>query len=421
MGMIAQSVSSTDPSGPVEWTMAPSAQDIRHKLQLAEHLFQCGDAMRAADLYLEVGAAYAHKARVQEAIAICYRALHIDPSRLIEVAVGHTLRQIGRTAAPVAGQAAEHHLAHGNVVEALRMARLAVELEPGDALLRVRTAEILLAQHQYPQAVAALFDAGGRLLADGNNADFLAVAEQILSIDAYHAPTLREMARTHLRLGEPHLAVARLATLHKAAPQDPASYEILAHAFASIGRTPKALAILTRLVHDLRDEGHEDGAQQMLDRAKWWRQGDEPYQRTLLALRTPAPPPTAPVAPREATVMLSIDDIMIQDIAIEPERDLEGTLILAIDDIAFVEASRHRARRPAPPREHTRVLDVRDLMFEEPPRRPALAADDDTTAVRKSPIGPTVRRTSPPPLRKVTRKAPARRGPPPPPPPRKRS
>ncbi len=447
--------------------MGAQGAEIRQKLQVAEHLYQCGDPVRAARLYLEIATAYARAQRTQEALAICHRAFHVDVTGFTEAGCGEVLRAIGQPAADLAGWAAEHHLAASRGGEATRMAELAAELDGLDAVRLVRVAEILLARHMYPQAIDVLFDAGACLLSDGNNADYIAVAEQILSIDAYHVPTLRELARTHLRVGEPHLAVERLATLHKAAPEDPTGYEILAHAFASIGRVPKALSILTRLVHDYRRDGRTDDATTLLDRAKWWRHGDEPYQRALVALRNaPTPPATPPqaAAPREATVMLSIDDIMVEE-----ERDLEGTLILAISDLAFVEATRRGrvtppkaplAKRksppppPAPPttsatrrrgslptsaaaRGETRILDLADLEFEaealdvDPVTRPEMTfdgergpatdpglSDDADTAVRRKPVPtPVPRRTSPPPLRATSAKARGRKTPPPPPPP----
>ena len=451
--------------------MGAQGAEIRQKLQVAEHLYQCGDPARAARLYLEIATAYARAQRTQEALAICHRAFHVDVTAFTDAACGAVLRAIGQPSAELAGWAAEHHLAGSRGGEATRMAELAADLDGRDPIRLIRVAEILLSRHMYPQAIDALFDAGARLLSDGNNADYIAVAEQILSIDAYHVPTLRELARTHLRIGEPHLAVERLATLHKAAPEDPAGYEILAHAFASIGRVPKALSILTRLVHDYRRDERADDATNLLDRAKWWRHGDEPYQRALVALRNaPTPPlnPPAAPAPREATVMLSIEDIVVEE-----ERDLEGTLILAISDLAFVEATRRgrvtppkappaRAGRKSPPpppapnttsatrrrgilpvsaatRHETRILDLADLEFEaedfedDPVTLPELSfdeepgpltdpgiSDDADTAVRRKPVPtPIPRRSSPPPLRPGSAKAPVRKTPPPPPPPRK--
>lgn len=335
-------------------SMVHEASGVRHSLQLADYLISCGDRARAAEIYLRLASAYAERRRVPEAAAICVRVLHVDASQFVDVAVAQTVRHLGRSAVPICTQAAELHRSAGRHGDALRLLSLAVELDPTDALLPVRLAELSLEQHDYRGAVAALSGAGARLLKAGNNADYLAVAEQILGIDPSHAPTLREVARTHVRIGEPHRAVDVLGRLMKVAPEDPAGYEILAQAFASIGRTPKALSILTRLVHDKRRAGDERSAQQMLDRAQWWS-SDDGFRGGVAALREPSQLRIAAQGPaREATVMLSIADITIEE-----ERDLEGTLILALDDIAFVEASRHRALRPQGPMATPRPRDGR--------------------------------------------------------------
>jgi tetratricopeptide (TPR) repeat protein len=353
---------------------------VRHSLQLAEYLLQCGDRARAAEIYLRLAAAYAERRRTPEAAAICMRVLHVDCSQFIDVAVAGTLRHLGRSGAPICVQAADLHRQAGRHGDAVRLYALAVELDPTDALAPVRVAEALLDQHDYRGAVAALADAGARLLRDGNNADYLAVAEQILALDPRHPGTLRELARTHVRIGEPHRAVDLLSRLMQVVPEDPIGYEILAQAFASIGRMPKALSILTRLVHDRRRSGDEPGAHQIIDRAQWWST-DEGFRRGVATLRE-ASHPRAPAPAREATVMLSIADITIEE-----ERDLEGTLILALDDIAFMEASRRRLPPPprprpraplppvprsrtpirakSPPSSATIVLDLSDLMDDE--------------------------------------------------------
>lgn len=407
-------------------SMGHETSGVRHSLQLADYLIQCGDSARAAEIYLRLAAAYAERRRTQEAAAICYRVLHVDASQFVDVAVATTLRRLGRAAGPICGHAADVHQQAGRYGDALRMFQLAAELDSSDALASVRLAEAFLAQHDYRQGVSALFEAGQRLVRDGNNADFLVLADQILAIDPRHAPTLRELARAHVRLGEPHRAVDLLARLMEVVPEDAGGYEILAQAFASIGRTLKALSILTRLVHDRRRVGDEPGAQGMLDRAQWWS-AEDAFRQTLAALREPSTPRrvVAATPAREATVMLSLGDIMVEE-----ERDLEGTLVLALDDLAFIEASKHRARRPVapartrtgrktpppppppslrralPPRPQaassaTIVLDLGDLMEdgidEEMQRLVSLAIDEDSgardpdadeapTAVRKNPV-----------------------------------
>src|SRR5688572_5326532 len=265
------------------------AREVRQSLQTAEYLVQCGDSARAADLYLRLAARYAERRRTQEAVAICYRVLHVHAAQFVDVAAGDIVRRLGRAGAAVCTHAADLHKMQGRWGDALRMYQLAAELDPNDAVAAVRVAEVLLEQHAYPQAVGALFEAGQRLLRDGNNADFLHVAEQILLIDPRHAATLRDLARTHVRLGEPHRAVDRLAQLMRVCPEDPAGYEILAQAFASIGRIPKALSILTRLVHDQRRAGNEPAAQALLDRAQWWSR-DAVFGGAIAAIRKPVPP-----------------------------------------------------------------------------------------------------------------------------------
>src|SRR5690606_13474757 len=132
----------------------------------------------------------------------------------------------------------------GRLGDGLHMLRLGAEIDERNPEVRRRLAQIYLGQHMTREAVTNLVEAGRLLLAAGNNAEYVEVAELLLRHDPRHLETLRELPRVYLRVGEPQRAVVKLSDLMRVSPGDTLGYEILAHAFAVIGRVPTALSVL---------------------------------------------------------------------------------------------------------------------------------------------------------------------------------
>jgi tetratricopeptide (TPR) repeat protein len=360
-------------------TLDHRPRDTRVRMMLADCLVRCNQPAAAAGEYLCVALDYASQRRDAEAMALAYRVLHLDASQFVYVAVADVLRRMGRQARSLCARAAEAHLQVGRLADALHMLRLGAEIDAHNPDVRRRLAQIYLAQHMYGEAVANLAEAGRLLLAAGNNAEYVEVAELILRYDPRHLETLRELPRVYLRVGEPQRAVVKLADLMRVNPGDTVGYETLAHAFAVIGRVPTALSVLERLTGELVSTGRVPQAMAILERARSWRLDDPDFARAVLALREPAPKPapaSKPAQPRvarstaEGTVVLDITDLMepvragakppsapeavldLSDDVIEIG-EIEGTLVLRVQDLSHV--GRAPRRLPPPPVAHRAV------------------------------------------------------------------
>jgi len=362
--------------------------DTRTRMMLADCCVRCRQPANAAEHYLLVALDYARARRIPEAVAICHQVLHLDPTRFVYVAVADMLRRMGRQARPLCARAAELHLGQGRVADALHILRLGAELDARNPQVHRRLAALFLGQHMHRDALVHLLEASRLLLAAGNNGEYIEVAEQLLRYDPHNLETLRELPRVYLRVGEPQRAVHKLSDLMRVSPGDTIGFEILAHAFAVIGRTSTSLSILERLLTELSGTGRRAEAKAIIDRARVWRLEDVEFCRAAVALRatltSPPPPPKTsrrPPAARpttvEGTVVLNIADLMaaeseeIVDLseAVEFNGD-EGSMVLRLQDFSIV--------RPAPtppplPRaahsraeaESTQIIDISEIEIDE--------------------------------------------------------
>lgn len=307
---------------------------------LADQLTRDGDLTQAASVYAQVAEAYARADRMQEGLAIAFRAHSLGPAWFTIKTVGTMLDHLGEAAVPVCTRAAESHWRSGRITEALQLYYHATQLDPSDSSALIRLAQAYEHQTLYKEATATYVVASRRLLEQGNNAGFIAVAEQILRIDGGHVGTLRELARAYLLVGEPRRAVAKLTALMQVSPEDPAGYEILAQAFACIGKEDVALSVLTRLSNDLRHHGLEDEAADLLWRASRWQPDNLPFQRKVAALanneiQTNIHDDDADL--REGVMTLGADDVNQLDENSGVYRDREGTSMLSLEDIAIMD------------------------------------------------------------------------------------
>jgi tetratricopeptide (TPR) repeat protein len=335
------------------------------RMQLAECLVAMGQPEAAAEHYLMVAQAHAARGHHQECLAICDRVLAVAPHAFVYMTVGPMVRRIGRAARPVCARAAEVHLAAGRQTDGLQILRLGAELDPHNPDVRRQLARIYQARHMKREAVEALLDAGSLLLQARRYDDYVAVAEQILALEPRELDTLRDLPRVYLELRRPHDAVRMLAVLTKASPGDIVGYEILAQAFALIGRVDKSLSVLERLVEELAATGRADKADAILNHARFWRPTDLGFLRSLKRMEIPrpaaAPERAAKARPAgaEGTVVLSIADLLVEEgskrAPIPGSGDVslteaEGTLTLRLDDLILDEMQQAAGKGVAPTR-----------------------------------------------------------------------
>ena len=362
-----------------------NAQSIRARLVLADQLTQDGDLIQAATVYAQVAESYAAADRVQEALAIITRAQSLGDHWFTTASVGPVIEQIGEAAVPLCTRAAEQHWRCGRVGEALQFYFQATQLDPSDATALIRLAQAYQHQGLSAEAAATFVIASRRLLEQYNDADFIAVAEQLLGIDGGHADTLRDLARAYLRVGEPRRAVAKLTALMQSVPEDPVGYEILAQAFACIGKVDVALSVLTKLTHDLRGGGNVEEATDLLWRAGHWLPNDLEFLRSVNALTaetsTPEPSQDSEVhveSVREGVMMLGPEDVGTLDES-GVYRDREGTNMLSLEDIAFEAGELSSRARPAA-KPQVPAAQVPVAKPQAPVAQPPSTAADITTA-----------------------------------------
>lgn len=382
----------------------PSKFAIR--MQLAECLVALGQPEPAAEQYLMVAQAYAARSRQQECLAICERVIAIAPHAFVYMTVGPMVRRIGRLARPICAHAAEVHLAAGRQTDGLQMLRLGAELDPHNPEVRRQLARIYQSRHMKREAVEALSDAGNLLLQAKRYDDYVEVAEQILALEPRELDTLRDLPRVYLELRRPHEAVRTLAELTKASPGDIVGYEILAQAFAMIGRVDKSLSVLERLVEELGATGQADKADAILNHARYWRPTDVGFLRSIKRMEIPraaAPverPAARPAAP-EGTVVLSIADLLVDEGSKRAPApgsravqltEAEGTLTLRLDDLILDDLQQAAGKGVAPTRPPLGAPPPppgRRATLPPPPGRPGAAAS-------KASEGAGPRREAPP-------------------------
>ncbi len=336
------------------------------RMQLAECLVYIGQPDQAAENYLMVAQAYAARGRQQECLAICERIIAVAPHAFVYMSVGPMVRRIGRHARTICAKAAEAHLSAGRQTDGLQILRLGAELDPQNPDVRLRLSRIYLSRHMNREAVESLSDAGNLLIQAKRYTDYIEVAEQILAIEPHDIQTLRDLPRVYLELNKPHEAVRTLGLLTKASPGDIIGYEILAQAFASIGRTDKSLSVLERLVDELGSTGQADPADAILNHARYWRPTDLGFLRSLKRMEVPrnqpAPRPhDAEQKPtKEGTVVLSIADLLVDENSTRSPApgtandgieltEAEGTLTLRIGDLILDEMQQAAGHGVSPP------------------------------------------------------------------------
>lgn len=364
---------------------ARQADDPRVRMVRADSLVRANQAAAAAGEYLHVALGYVAQRRHQEALALAYQVLRLDASQLVGDEATDALRRIGRPARDLCARAAAAHLQVGRTDDGLHMLHLGVELDPRDPELRCQLAQVYAAHHMVAEAVANLAEAGRMLLAAGNNAAYVVVAEQLLGLDARDLETLRELPRVYLRMGEPQRAVVKLGDLMRVSPDDTLGRETLAQAFAVLGRIPSAMSVLERLVHELASTGRVAESNAVLERARSWRLDDPELARAVLAVREPKPakprPALAQTTSSGGTVVLRMTDLLaaaptevvldLSDEVVELE-EVESTQLLRMKDLWHVSHAPRRSGPRRPPARHTAthrggamVLDVIDVDAED--------------------------------------------------------
>lgn len=265
---------------------SPGRDDVKGGLRLADDLLRVGDRLRAAEAYARVADVFAERGDVMQAVAICYRALQVEPTRFVSVVGDAMLRRIGPAARPLLERAIEGYEGVGNFDAAAEATRKLIDRDPDSTALRVRLAELLLRAGRTGDAIDVLWLVTQALERHGNNAELIDVGARLLEIDADHLEARRALARAYLRVGDLGDCLATVRPLvQRKEGQDPVGLEVFARLQIELGRNEGALEVLRCLAAVRAAAGEHDLADAVLARAARWAFDDDDFRAAIAQLR----------------------------------------------------------------------------------------------------------------------------------------
>lgn len=250
-------------------------KDIRAWLMLADCLARAGDRPGAVARYLQVAEFYTSQKAHQKALAVYRQVLTLEPGRLdIHFKTAQLNRELGRVHDAIASyeHIAQAQMQAGRVADALKTYRIIADADPSIVSKRLRLAELYSRENMVNEAVDA-FSAAGRVLLETNRlADYVRVAERLLYHRADDRPTIRELARVYLKLGDARRALMKLNALLQVDQNDPMGLELLGDTFMAMGKPDKASSVMVELIRKLRALGREGqhDAIRVLNKARQW-------------------------------------------------------------------------------------------------------------------------------------------------------
>ena len=301
--------------------------DAMLRMRYADCRARCGRASGAAQEYLRAALQCSDQQRDEEALALLFRVLDLDARYLVQVVLANMVRRMGPDARHLCGAAAKAHLDAGRLIDGLHMLRLGVEIDPDNVELRRKLAAIYRVKGMKRDAVEQLTEVGRLLIEADQHAQYITVAEQLLSLDPWHLEARRAICRAHLMLHQPQEAVMRLGQLMQLSPGDVVGCELLAQAHARLGRRVTSLLVLERLANELRSTFRTAMADALLLRARDWLADDPHFRFAVQRMHEAGQPPRHEhIQSTEHTVALELADL----IEVE-ERD--ETMPILLDDI----------------------------------------------------------------------------------------
>lgn len=303
-------------------------KDIRAWLMLADCLARAGDRGGAVARYLQVAEFYTSQRALQKALAVYRQVLTLEPGRLdVHFKTAALNRELGRVHDAIASyeHIAQAQMQAGRVADALKTYRVIADADPSIVSKRLRLAELYSRENMTTEAVDA-FSAAGRILLETNRlADYVRVAERLLYHRADDRPTIRELARVYLKLGDARRALLKLNSLLKVDQNDPIGLELLGDTFMAMGKPDKASSVMVELIRHLQSQGrdgHHD-AIRVLNKARQWDPRSVALQRMQSELEgADASEPVDVVEPEgveleldeDEVVELDEDDVVVEDL-----------------------------------------------------------------------------------------------------------
>jgi pilus assembly protein FimV len=287
------------------------AKDTRTWLRIAEIHVKRGDNEKATEVYLRTAGLYVEQGFFQRAVAVYKNIIKLSPSYTdAYLKLADIYKQLGllSDAMQQYDLAAAAFNRIGRSKEALAVLRQIVDLNPDQAIPRIKVAEAAFQGGMVDEAVLEFERAGDLLRAQGRMDEYLRVAERLLTLRPDNVELGKQVARIYVERNNGRFALAKLQIAFKLDPRDSETLDLLARAFEQLGQVDKAVSVLRELAKVFGDTGRANermGAWKRISvldpkdadaRAALASRASVAYQDPPVA--RPAPPPPAAERPQ---------------------------------------------------------------------------------------------------------------------------
>jgi len=232
--------------------------DVRTLLKIGDLQAKLGNIEAANDTYQKVGEHYAKDGFFLKAVAVFKQILKLDPGLIpIYVRLAELYQQLGLNSEAMKQYqvVARHYETQGLKKESLDILKKMAELEPDNAIRKIKLAE-LYAKEGHSQDSQAQFKTIVEDLKKKNNfQELVRVYEKMVALGSPDMAIVFELVQAYLDIGEPKKALSKLQQLFEADPKNPKTLELLAKSFSDLGQPEKANSVYTELVRILDEKG----------------------------------------------------------------------------------------------------------------------------------------------------------------------
>jgi tetratricopeptide (TPR) repeat protein len=268
------------------------SSDIDAQLANADGFVAMGQVAPALGMYRTAALLAEQRGDLPRALSIHARIARIDPEPGARMRIGELQLALGQRveAAAMLDGVARDELRFGRLLQALRAATIAVLAVPTlerqlmAADLGRRTGQLDVAVEHY-HAAAVLELGAGRV------PHARSLCNHALQLRPDHVPTLRTAADAHLRVRDMHRAVAAIRGILARDPDDAGALEMMAEAFAMIGKKQNAAEVVRLLATRVQRSGQAGHAEAraLVQRGLAWHPDSDGLKQLDRDLANPTP------------------------------------------------------------------------------------------------------------------------------------
>jgi len=207
-----------------------------------------GQADKAATCFKSVGDAYATQGFTVKAIAMYKKLTKMKPSleHVLRLAELYTQQGLFNDARAQYLQVAEEFLRSGQLEEAVRIFQKTLEMDPENAAMRMRLAEVYIRLNKKNEAWQIFTSAADHLRAKGQLAAAEEILQRMLKLDPHNSYALLMRGRTAFETGNIPEAIKNLEGVADL-DSHPEGLKALMQAYQQSGRLAEAGSLATKL------------------------------------------------------------------------------------------------------------------------------------------------------------------------------